>query len=348
MSIGIACLGAGIFARNEHIPAIQDAPELSLKAIYSRSQQSAQALSENAGIGVDIYHASPVESGKSLDDLLARSDIHAVVVALPILAQPEIIRKALTAGKHVLSEKPIAKDVQIARGLLEFHESLATKPLWGVAENFRFMEPFVYARDTLKDIGGELRWFSTKLQTMIADDNKYYKTSWRQVPEYQGGFLLDGGVHFIAGLRFLLQGAGDEVASLTASSRLIQEKLAPVDTVDARLTTRKGAVGNLNLSFGMELGAGFDGVEVITSQGRIKANPDEVFKFTRGSDGKVKEDKISFTYSSGVKAEVAAFAQGIASGQLDSRQTPTEALKDLQLLQALLESAEHGGSVQEA
>jgi predicted dehydrogenase len=43
--------------------------------------------------------------GKSLDDLLARSDIKAVTIALPIKNQPEYIRKALLAGKHVLSEK---------------------------------------------------------------------------------------------------------------------------------------------------------------------------------------------------------------------------------------------------
>jgi predicted dehydrogenase len=43
--------------------------------------------------------------GKSLDDLFARSDIKAVTIALPIKNQPEYIRKALLAGKHVLSEK---------------------------------------------------------------------------------------------------------------------------------------------------------------------------------------------------------------------------------------------------
>jgi len=32
--------------------------------------------------------------------------------SLPIIAQPDYIKKALLAGKHVLSEKPVAKDLE--------------------------------------------------------------------------------------------------------------------------------------------------------------------------------------------------------------------------------------------
>jgi predicted dehydrogenase len=119
-----------------------------------------------------------------------------------------------------------------------------------------------------------------------------------------------------------------------------------VDTVDAILTSKTGAVGSLNLSFGLELGGGFDGIEVITSKGRVKANPSEVFKYSPGPDGKPKEEKISFTFTSGVKAEVAAFAQSIASGKIEPDQSAEEGLEDLRLLQALLESGQQGGAVQ--
>lgn len=52
-----------------------------------------------------MLYSEDSEEGKSLDDLLARSDIKAVTIALPIKNQPEYIKKALLAGKHVLSEK---------------------------------------------------------------------------------------------------------------------------------------------------------------------------------------------------------------------------------------------------
>ena len=46
------------------------------------------------------------------------ADIQAVIIALPILKQPEVVLKCLQAGKAVLSEKPIADDVKSALQLI--------------------------------------------------------------------------------------------------------------------------------------------------------------------------------------------------------------------------------------
>lgn len=78
MAIGIALIGSGIFAKEEHLPAIQAAPSLSLKAVYSRSLKSAQALSEKLS-GVDLY--SDDQQDKNFEDLLKRDDIKGVVIA---------------------------------------------------------------------------------------------------------------------------------------------------------------------------------------------------------------------------------------------------------------------------
>lgn len=78
MAIGIALIGSGIFAKEEHLPAIQATPSLSLKAVYSRSLKSAQALSEKLS-GVDLY--SDDQSDKKFEDLLKRDDIKGVVIA---------------------------------------------------------------------------------------------------------------------------------------------------------------------------------------------------------------------------------------------------------------------------
>jgi predicted dehydrogenase len=78
MVTGIALIGSGIFAKEEHLPAIQATPLLSLKAIYSRSLKSAKALSENLS-DVELY--SNDSDGKTFDDLLKRDDIKGVVIA---------------------------------------------------------------------------------------------------------------------------------------------------------------------------------------------------------------------------------------------------------------------------
>ncbi|KAE8131583.1 hypothetical protein BDV38DRAFT_275805 [Aspergillus pseudotamarii] len=251
MPIGVAIIGSGNFAREEHLPGVQASDAFDLKAIYSRSLTSAQTLATGVS-GIDLY-SEDAGSGKSYDDLLSRSDITAVIIALPILAQPEFIRKALTAGKHVLSEKPIAKDLSAAQNLINLHNSriVSSKTVWAVAENWRYMSKFVRAAEEVRRLGG-VKNFRVVMRSMIKPGSKYHKTEWRRKPEYQGGFVLDGGVHVVAALRLVL-GQSDGLAMVAAHSSLRQEHLAPVDTVDALVKTRSGATGVLSVSYGSEI-----------------------------------------------------------------------------------------------
>lgn len=52
-----------------------------------------------------------VPSEPSVDALLARDDVHAVVLATPDQNRLELTRQAAAAGKHVLAEKPMAPSV---------------------------------------------------------------------------------------------------------------------------------------------------------------------------------------------------------------------------------------------
>jgi predicted dehydrogenase len=168
----------------------------------------------------------------------------------------------------------------------------------------------------------------------------------RKTPLYQGGFLLDGGVHFVAGLRFLLAAAGQDVKQLACFSGLLDERLIPVDTVHAVALTQDGKSGTIAISFGTEFKSGLE-VEIVTTNGAVVWTPTDVKSVAKkgdGSEGKVEETK-EFPYSSGVTAEVAAFAKAIDVGKVDVAQTPSEALKDLEVLQGLLESGEGGAAL---
>lgn len=72
-----------------------------------------------------------------LEAVLANKEIDAVLFVLPITKQPDLVRKAWKAGKHVLSEKPLARDVKEAVELIEEYER-DYKPkglIWRVAES---------------------------------------------------------------------------------------------------------------------------------------------------------------------------------------------------------------------
>jgi predicted dehydrogenase len=78
MATNIALIGSGIFAKEEHLPAIRATPLLQLKAVYSRSLNSAKTLVEGLA---DIELYSDDQEGKGYDDLLKRDDITGVVIA---------------------------------------------------------------------------------------------------------------------------------------------------------------------------------------------------------------------------------------------------------------------------
>ncbi|KAH6689875.1 hypothetical protein F5X68DRAFT_260444 [Plectosphaerella plurivora] len=340
--VGIAILGAGIFAREQHIPAIEAVANLDLKAIYSRSLSSAESLAgaTTSSTKPDLYHETPADDSKSLDALLARDDISAVIVCLPILAQPEIIKKALTAGKHVLSEKPIAKDIATAEALLAWYDALPSegRPVWAIAENYRFMPSMVFAAEKAREIGGSPVTFSLSVFSLVPDDSKYYATPWRKTPEYQGGFLLDGGVHFVAALRLLLGAVGDDVHSLVARSSLLQKKLPPVDTLHAVLTTKGSVHGTASISFGTEWKSGFE-AQLVTTEGAVTLEPKRVEWRGRGGERQVRE----FEWDAGVKAEVQSFVDSLEGGVVDERQSGQAALADLKIIEGMLQSGEKGG-----
>ena len=65
---------------------------------------------------------SMVETCKSYDEILKRSDIDAVVLATPVSSHYPLGIKALRAGKHLLVEKPITLSTKEATDLIDFAE----------------------------------------------------------------------------------------------------------------------------------------------------------------------------------------------------------------------------------
>ena len=89
--IGIGIIGAGRVA-TYHLQALANTPEASVIAIYDvvpeRAFETAAAY--------DVPHVAP-----TLEDLLDRREIEAVIVATPPVAHREHTTMALAAGKHV-------------------------------------------------------------------------------------------------------------------------------------------------------------------------------------------------------------------------------------------------------
>lgn len=179
--------------RTAHLPAIAalySSGITELRAIYSRSEASAVDLATAAKDTLNLanppsiyFDAAP---DANLDALLARDDIDGVIIVLPITVQPSIVRKALAAGKHVLSEKPVAPDVAGGIALINDYEN-QYKPkglVFRTAENWEVEPGYQAAGKAIRDGKiGKVAFFNARVVNYIAKDNKYYKTPWRTVPD---------------------------------------------------------------------------------------------------------------------------------------------------------------------
>ena len=300
--------GIGIDIDIEHYPAVKACSLLSLKAVYSRSRTSAEKLAKEANVMPAYYDDSDTHH---LDALLSRDDIDIVIIGLPIVSQPTVIRKALASGKAVLSEKPVAENMAAAQELIAYYEEKLIslkKPIWSVAENFRFYPTMEYAADQVRQLG-RIEQFTFRMHKIVLPGDKYFETSWRKQPGYMGGFLLDGGVHFIAGLRMVL-GSETKIKSVSAHTQQIQPHLPPVDTISATIQTDTGACGIFDVSFGTKHKQDWE-LEVICAKGRVSIVGSDVT--VTNEEGKSTTRK--FTYTSGRYGRSSCVRRGCAAGQ---------------------------------
>lgn len=329
--IRLALIGAGLFARDAHIPAIRELGDtFEIVAIYNHRRSTAQTLADTLGLDVAITD--------NLDHLLARDDIEAVDVLLPIPHLPDPIERALSAGKHVISEKPIAPDLAAGRRLVA-HYAQFPSLVWMVAENWRYEPTFRQAAEQLAAGAiGRVMAADWSMYVDMTPANKYYHTDWRRAGDFQGGFLLDGGVHHMATLRMLF----GEVSSVRAVASQRRADLPPTDTLSAGLTFEGGVQASYHISYAA--GAPWaNEIRVVGEDGAMTLTHGAI-TLSRASGTETVTETITFPTDTSIQAELAAFAAAIRSGE-SHRNPPQQALQDLAVLEALLESARSGQPV---
>ena len=321
--VRIALIGAGTFVRKAHAPSLLELGDaVQIAAVYSRTQASAETVAESIPYDVDIF--------TDIGTLLADESIEAVDIVLPIPMLPEVVSQALAAGKHVFSEKPIAQTVAEAQALIAACRPLGDR-VWMVGENWRYEEAFqAAARAVQAGRIGQPLFCDLSLQLPIKAD--YMGSTWRNSGEVPGGYLLDGGVHHVAGLRVLL-GEIESVCSLTAAHR---EDLPPADTMSAALRFSSGVVGTYLSTYAVGSSLGTDAVHVGGSEGSLRVSRGELVVARDG-----KSERQAFNVLISVREELAAFIAAVRDGT-PHRNTPQEALQDLAVVEAMLASAQTG------
>jgi len=181
-------------------------------------------------------------------------------------------------------------------------------------------------------------------QNAVLQDNKYFNTPWRKEPKYQGGFLLDGGVHYAAVMRMIV----GEIKEVNAQVSQIRSHLPPADTISSSIKYENGALGTCFITFSM-LQSTPHSLKVIGDKGSIRVTRSEVELTQNNSDGIVitKPD----LKDEAILVELSTFLDAIATKHLPNNSnsslvnSPQEALQDVAVIEAMLESGKKGSNV---
>jgi len=137
-AIGLAVIGAGGFAADTLLPAVQAAGEFSLRAVVTQRSASAAKVAQEFGAALATTDPEAALTDPSVDAVLVatRHDSHA-----------RLAMAALAAGKHVFVEKPMA----IERGELERlrEQAAASDRVFTVGYNRRYAPLSLAVRDAL-------------------------------------------------------------------------------------------------------------------------------------------------------------------------------------------------------
>nr|XP_008358864.1 uncharacterized protein LOC103422579 isoform X2 [Malus domestica] len=340
----IAILGAGTFVKTQYIPRLSEISNLLvLKAIWSRTEESARSAVEIAR-----KHFPGVEckwGDKGLEEIIADSSILGVAVVLAGQAQVDFSLRMLKAGKHVLQA---TSELETA---LSSYKSIVDnapdKPIWAVAENYRFEPAFVEGRKLMTEVG-DVMSIQVIVEGSMNSSNPYFSSSWRR--DFAGGFILDMGVHFIAGLRML---AGCELVSVSATTSHVDKTLPAPDSISSLFQLENGCSGVFVMvvsSRSPKIVWRFSGLKgtLQIERGNQDGQHGYVVLFY-GSDG---QSTSSFYQFSGVDEEFRAFFNDITQATLkkgtsyeaEPRMSFLEGARDVAVLEAMLESGTKQGA----
>ena len=269
--------------------------------------------------------------------LLDRSEIDAVVIAVPDQQHRELTCAFLNAEKHVLCEKPMALTREDVRAMIRAADASGRQLM--VGQICRFTPAFEKAKalvenGTLGDI-----YF---LESEYAHDYMKLVDNWRSDPLRHG--VIGGGCHAVDLLRWL---AGDPREVFAYGTHRLLPQVPYDDATVAVMQFDDNTMGKVFVSTGCKRDYTMRTVIYGTKGTLICDNTSPAMTlFTAGEDGMAHEPRILKVEVNNHNAarEFEAFAESVNSG----RPVPTDAgegAKTVEVCLSIIESSKTGRPV---
>jgi predicted dehydrogenase len=248
--LNFGVIGAGGIAFRKTIPGMVKAKNCRLVAVMDP-------------VGVERVAAAfnVPKSYTREEDILADPEVHAVYIASPVNLHVKQIEMAAKAGKHILSEKPLAMNLRQTRKAVE----ICQKHKVFLQEGY--MMKFHGAHAAIKQLIDEGRL--GKIVYMRAQLSCWYPQmagAWRQDPKLGGGgALIDMATH----LYDLLSWFAGPVRRVTAMVGTLVQQYKSDDASTTLLEFKSGAHGTVDCFYCIPDEASRTRLEVYGSKGAV-------------------------------------------------------------------------------
>ncbi|MBK9208229.1 MAG: Gfo/Idh/MocA family oxidoreductase [Anaerolineales bacterium] len=289
-TVKLGVLGAGLYANATLLPVLKNNKDFELIGIASSGGLHAQHSGKKFGFQYATSSEDEIINDKNINTvaILTRHDSHADLVA-----------KALKAGKNVFVEKPLAiNSVQLSA--ISKVLKAESCPLTTVGFNRRFAP-------LIQNLKSSLVNRNEPLHAHYRINSGYLPLNhWTQDETLGGGRIIGEACHFIDTLTFLI---GAAPVSVSAHALPNNGKYRE-DNVSMTFTFPDGSIGVVDYLANGDKSHPKERLEVFC-EGMI-AVLDDYVSLTTVKDG--KKNVQSGAQDKGWKAEMAAFAESIKSG----------------------------------
>jgi UDP-N-acetyl-2-amino-2-deoxyglucuronate dehydrogenase len=332
--IRFALAGCGRIAAN-HVAAIErHADRAELVALCDPDAAAVAAAAERTGAQAFAGYRA----------MLAASDADCVILSTPSGLHPQQAIEAAQAGRHVMTEKPMATRWADGLAMVRACDEAGVR-LFVVKQNRR-NRTLQLLRQALQ-LGRFGRIYMVTVNVFWSRPQSYYDSApWRGTWEFDGGAFMNQASHYIDLLDWLI----GPVESVMAYTGTLARNIEVEDTGVAALRWRNGAMGSVNVTM-LAHPKNFEGsITVLGEHGTVRiggvaVNQIEHWMFAAPHEMDAHIDDASYQTSSVYGFGHPLYYDNVIRtlrGECEPETDGREGLKSLELLIAMYRSARDG------
>jgi len=224
-AINVGFIGAGSFAQSYLIPNVKSSGA-SLDTVVTTKGITAKNVAEKFSFA---------NAATETSDIIKNDKINTVFIATPHNSHAPYTMDALSAGKHVFVEKPLAMNYEELEEVKKVYAAGEAKLMVGF--NRRFSSLAEKIKEQFAGNG------EPKVVNIRVNAGFIPKDHWTQNPNLGGGRIIGEMCHFIDLMQYFTE--ADPVTVYAATIKTNNSKISVEDNMAITITFSDGSIGNL-------------------------------------------------------------------------------------------------------